>query len=513
MKHTWMLLLVVITTTAAAQDANEHAKHSHAVLGTVDFKNSGAAAAQPAFQRGVALLHSFEYQDAAEEFRAARRADPSLALTYWLEALTYNRVLWGLDDVARSRAVLAQLGNTPESRLAKANTERERAFGAVVEAFYIDQPLSARARAFADAALKHAAANPTDHEAAVFAALASMMAWQTSPPATPDRQKYNDAVKQHALRVFRENPQHPGAAHYLIHFVDMNPHLASEALEFARAYDKIAPDAEHALHMPSHVYLPLGMWPDVVAANERAWPASRRAVLANKESPANNSWHSLDWLQYAYLQLGRYEDARALVDTANALLRGVDLEPGQSDARNIVGLLAFRYGLETGKWDAYPAGIPAIDVVLGQPRPSARAWTMATNAAYQTAVASLRGQQDRAPMQTVIRVFRSQADSLPASDQRRNTLLRLATQMEAMLAHGDGDTQRALSLLEQIAPTEPSNASLPPTTIPSDELLGQYLLAANRPADAAAAFERVLRARANRSASVRGLEQARQAQR
>ncbi|HEY0674057.1 MAG TPA: hypothetical protein VGD27_17410, partial [Longimicrobiales bacterium] len=98
MKHTWMLLLVISTTTAAAQDAN-HAKHSHPVLGTVDFKNSGAAAAQPAFQRGVALLHSFEYEDAAEEFRAARRADPSFALTYWLEALTHNRVLWGLDNV------------------------------------------------------------------------------------------------------------------------------------------------------------------------------------------------------------------------------------------------------------------------------------------------------------------------------------------------------------------------------------------------------------------------------
>lgn len=507
MKCLCAVLVACLPATALAQDATHKGAHAHPVLGTVNFKNSGNRAAQEPFQRGVALLHSFEYGDAADAFREAQKADPSLALAYWLEALTYSHVLWGYESLDESRAVLARLAATPEARLAKAKTKRERAFGAAVEAFYADGSLSTRARSFADALQQLAATDPDDHEAAAFAAIASMMAWY-SIPAT-DRAPYNDAVRQHALRVFRENPQHPGAAHYLIHFVDMNPRAAKEALEFARAYDKIAPDAEHALHMPSHVYLPLGLWADVAASNERAWAASRKEVLRKKDSPADNSWHSLDWLQYSYLQLGRYRDARALVDTATNILQGVAIADDNPDARNVVNLLAFRYGMEAGNWEAHPNGIPNIDVVLNQPRPNQRAWGMATTAAYQVAVASLRGRDDRVSAEKVIRAFRASADSLPADAPRRAGLRRFATQLEAQLAYRDGNHERAFALLREIAPNEPSNASLPPTFIPSYELLGEMLLAANRQSEAAEAYQKALDARANRTTVVRALERAR----
>ena len=305
MKFAALALIACLPAAAFARQTDQKAAHSHA-LGSVDFKNSGNDAAQPAFQRGVALLHSFEYEDAAEAFREAQKADASLALAYWLEALTYSHVLWAEEKLEASRAVLNRLAPTAEARLAKAKTERERGFGAAVEAFYADAGLPIRAAAFADAMTSLATRFPDDHEAAAFASLANMMAFFTSPAA--QRVKYNQPVQQHALRVFRANSQHPGAAHYLIHFVDMNPRAAADALEFARAYDKIAPDAEHALHMPSHVFLPLGLWEDVVRSNERAWAAARRENLAKNASPADNSWHSLDWLHYAYLQLGR--DAR-----------------------------------------------------------------------------------------------------------------------------------------------------------------------------------------------------------
>ena len=506
MKPAVLVLIACLPAAVIARQADRNTAHSHA-LGSVDFKNSGNDAAQPAFQRGVALLHSFEYDDAAEAFREAQKADASLALAYWLEALTYSHVIWAEEKLEASRAVLDRLGPTAEARLARAKTERERGFGAAVEAFFADAGLPVRAAAFADAMTGLATRFPDDHEAAVFAALANMMAFFTSPAA--QRARYNQPVHQYALRVFRANPQHPGAAHYLIHFVDMNPRAAADALEFARAYDKIAPDADHALHMPSHVFLPLGLWEDVVRSNERAWAAARRENLARKASPADNSWHSLDWLQYAYLQLGRTSDALALIDTAATILSGVTISDDNPDARNIVGGLAFRQGLETGKWDTYPGGFPTVDAAMKQPRPTPRALSFATTAAYESAIVSLRGQHDTAPARKVIEAFRADMDSLPADAPRRGVLQRLSTQLDAMIAQHDGNTARAIALLQELAPKEPNNASLPPSTIPSYELLGDYLLAAGRKAEAADAYQQALELRPNRALPKRGLEAAR----
>jgi tetratricopeptide (TPR) repeat protein len=506
MKFAVLALIACLPAAVIARQADQNAAHSHA-LGSVDFKNSGNDAAQPAFQRGVALLHSFEYDDAAEAFRKAQKADASLALAYWLEALTYSHVIWAEEKLDAARAALNRLAPTPEARLAKANTERERGFGAAIEAFYADAGLPIRAAAFADAMTSLAARFPDDHEAAVFASLANMMAFFTSPAA--ERAKYNQPVQQHALRVFRANPQHPGAAHYLIHFVDMNPRAAADALEFARAYDKIAPDADHALHMPSHVFLPLGLWEDVVRSNERAWAAARRENLAKKASPAANSWHSLDWLHYAYLQLGRTRDALALIDTAASILRGVTIPDDNPDARNIVAGLAFRQGLETGKWDAYPGGFPTVDAAMKQPRPTPRALSFATTAAYESAIVSLRGQNDPGPARKVIATFRTELDSLPADAPRRNVLHRLATQLDAMIAHHESNTGRAIALLQELAPKDPNNASLPPSTIPTYELLGDYLLMAGRKAEAADAYQKALELRPNRALAKHGLEAAR----
>jgi tetratricopeptide (TPR) repeat protein len=147
--------------------------------------------------------------------------------------------------------------------------------------------------------------------------------------------------------------------------------------------------------------------------------------------------------------------------------------------------------------------------MLNQPRPSQRAWGMATTAAYQAAVAALRARNDSKPALKITSAFRTTADSLPEADARRVSLRRLANQLEAMTAYSAGDRERAITLLKEIAPTEPNNASLPPTVIPSYELLGEYLLAMGRKQEAAEAFEKVLAFRANRTASVRGLAKAR----
>src|SRR4029453_12461214 len=161
MKFAVLPVIALLPAAAIARQADQKAAHSHA-LGSVEFKNSGNAAAQPAFQRGVALLHSFEYEDAAEAFREAQKADPSLALAYWLEALTYSHVVWAEEKLEASRAVLNRLAPTVEARLAKANTERERGFGTAIEAFYADAGLPIRAVAFADAMTSLATRFPDD---------------------------------------------------------------------------------------------------------------------------------------------------------------------------------------------------------------------------------------------------------------------------------------------------------------------------------------------------------------
>jgi len=161
---------------ACAAPAQEHDAASHAGgLGDVSFENTGAPAAQQPFFRGLALLHSFEYDEAAEAFRAAQVADPGFAMAYWGEALTYAHLLWGEDDAPAARAALARLAATPEVRLARAGSARERAYGAAVEAFYTDSDLAPRVRAYADSMRSVAAAYPSDIDALAFAALAVMV--------------------------------------------------------------------------------------------------------------------------------------------------------------------------------------------------------------------------------------------------------------------------------------------------------------------------------------------------
>ena len=251
--------------------------HAHGAeghrLGTVDFPNSGAAAAQEPFLRGIAFLHSFEYTDAAEAFREAQQADPGFALAFWGEALTNTQLLWGVDDPDAAREALGRLAPSPESRLALAGTEFERDLGAAVEAFFANDETTARARAFADS-LRALAARDPHPEAAAFASLAIQMALAEGAYPEAEGVSLREEAIALADRVFRANPDHPGAAHYLIHAYD-DPELAPRGLEAARAYASIAPDAEHALHMPSHIFLQVGLWDDTAASNERAWAASR----------------------------------------------------------------------------------------------------------------------------------------------------------------------------------------------------------------------------------------------
>jgi tetratricopeptide (TPR) repeat protein len=484
-------------------------------VGTVKFQNSGAPAAQAPFLRGIALLHSYEYYDARVAFREAEDSDPRFALAYWAGALTHSQFDWGTEDLPAARAALARLAPTRDQRLALAGTARERAFGATVETFFEDRPLLDRALSFAASMRDYAAGAPADLEAAAFAARGALYVLRYAPPA--DRVRRAEEAIALAERVVAANPKHPGGVHYLIHATD-SPRFAAKGLAAARVYDKLAPDADHALHMPSHIFLQLGLWGDVAAANERAWTASRAWVAQGGHSVAELGWHSLQWLQYGYLQQGRYQSARALIDSARAILdpaSPADLA-GYPDVRYAIETMTFQYGAETGRWDLFPRAM-ADAAVLAQraaDAASVREKQMATTATYQAAVAAVLGRGDTSAALAGARALRSGVESLPAQEPRRMLAEGLATQLDALAARANGEPETAIALLNRIVGSsrEAGTAPLgPPTVIPPSERLGALLLEVGRPREAILAYEGALSDRPNRSAALLGLARAKAA--
>jgi len=506
----WVMMLVPATALAQHEGHAAGARPGARppTLGTVSFPNSGAAAAQEPFLRGLALLHSFEYEDAAAAFQAARRADPAFAVPVWAEALTHSHVLWGEEDAAAARAALVALGATPAERLAHARTPRERAFGAAVEALYAEGAQPARVRGFADATRQWATEMPGDHEAAVFAALGEL--WQSY--LTRDDSAAAALAGEAARRaetVYAANPRHPGAAHYMIHAYD-SPAGAARGLAAARAYARIAPGAEHALHMPSHIFLPLGMWDEMADSNERAWVASRGWAGRGGRPAWEADWHDANWLQYAYLQQGRWRAARALVDTARVLAAEARRNPAddRGDAAFALEQLAFRYGSETGRWDAFPPD--SIAVSWRDPALSARTRTFALNSVFQRAAAALLARGDTVPAANAVRALR---DAARAGDA--NPLVeRAAGVLEAMVMDARGGRAAGIAALEarRAASAVPRNRSMqPPARLVVEEILAGRLLAAGRARDAAAGYAHTLESYPNRAAALLGLARARTA--
>jgi len=308
-----LLLMTVPVLGPAAQTVG---------LGSVSFPNSGARRAQPAFLRGLALLHSFEYDDAAEAFREAQRLDPGFALAYWGEALTYDHPIWGEHDSTAARAALARLADTPDARIARGKTPREQAYLAAVEALYGAGALEARYRGYEAAMGRVQERFPDDLDAAALHALSLLT---IRPRGATD---LRTTVRAAAIceAVLRRNPTHPGATHYLIHAYD-DPVLAPLGLPVARRYARIAPLAEHALHMPSHIFVQTGSWDESVASNEAAWTASKAWVKRKHLRNSELDLHTASWLHYSYLQQGRFARARTLADSLEALYDSADSTP------------------------------------------------------------------------------------------------------------------------------------------------------------------------------------------
>jgi len=467
----------VVTLGLLATGATSIAGQS-ARLGTLTFPNSGAAGAQPDFIRGVLYLHSFEYAAAAEAFRGAQTKDPGFVMAYWGEALSHTHPIWNEQNLPAARAVLDRLASTRASRAAKAATARERAWLEAVETLYGDGSKERRDTLYARA-MERVVADHPDDEARVFHAVAMMGLSR----GVRDLATYM-AAGAVALDVFARQPDHPGAAHYVIHAFD-DPIHAPLGLNAARAYSTIAPGAAHAQHMTTHIFLALGMWPEVISQNTVA------------SGPDRGKWqagHYTYWLHYGLLQAGRVEEAGSLMADLRAH-QGPDAPAYQ---RSHLAITRAQQVISGERWDD-PSLAWAIGLT-GAP-PVARAVD-----AFARGYAAVRA-GDAAKASSAV----AEIDAIDSGPGLASMPALLAKELKAAIAHAAGarvDAERMLREVAEASAALPAEFGPPDFVKPPYELLGEWLLEANRPMEAKQAFVRALALMPGRLLSTRGLSRA-----
>ena len=461
-------------------------------LGHVSFANSGAPQAQPAFIRGLLLLHSFEYLAARHEFQRAEERDPSFAMAVWGEALTYNHTLWNEQDTAAARAAMAKLGATPEARIARGPTARERDYLATLEKLYGPGEKPQRDAAYSAALGELSRRYPKDLDARALYALSLM---GLSPKR--DVRMYMRAAAE-AEAIYEVDKRHPGTLHYLIHAYD-DPVHAPLGLRAARLYAQVAPGASHAQHMTSHIFFALGLWDDAISANE--------ASLRVARSQGDPAYHSLLWLEYAYLQKDRRAPAATLVqsvthDVASGPTKENRLRAASSRATWLVETRGAPGADATDTVDS--SGITSIGYFAVHD--FARGLVAATGGDVAGARTALAQLSDRISPARVVPAGAHWFDALSQDDLAQARAL--ATALDGAIKFAEG--QHAAGIAQVRAAIE-ATAQMqfeygPPWSAkPFDELLGELLLADGQKAEAAAAFQRVLLVYPNRRLAVEGL--------
>ena len=483
---------VLLAAGGLAQEAHAHHGESE-ILGTVRFPISCGEPVRPAFTRAVAILHSFGYEDARDAFAAVAAQEPGCGMASWGVAMTYYHPIWAPPSPAELAAGRAA---AERASAAGARTEREQAYIAAIGAFYRDsEKLDHRTRALAySKAMEELALRwPDDHEASIFYAL-SLLA--TAPPAdaTFANQKKAAGILNALLQ---KEPQHPGVAHYLIHAFDY-PSLASLALPAARSYSKIAPSSPHALHMPSHIFTRLGLWQESIESNLASADAARRRVAkAHPGAASFDALHALDYLEYAYLQIGEEAKARGVLEEA-ATARSFD-EPSFAAGYALAAIPA-RFALERRRWqDAMNLEPPKAEL------PWERfSYSMAITSFAQTVGAARSGQTERA-RSALSRLEEIHAGLVkspiagPYDWAGQVESMRLAAAAWVTLAQGR--KEEALALARSAADLEERIGKHPVTpgsVLPARELLADMLRENGRPADALVEYETDLREAPNR---------------
>jgi hypothetical protein len=493
-----MKLLLALITFVFVQQAPQQHEHPAGTerLGTVHFETSCAAAVRDKFDRAIAMLHSFWYSAAIDTFNDVLKTDPTCAMAQWGIAMS----VWGnpLGGTRTPASMSRGAEAVEQAKKTGSPTPREREYIGAVEKLYagadkLDHPT--RARAYEEAMGAVSAKYPNDSEAAIFYAIALIAA------ASPTDQTYAKQLRAAGLleKAFASQPKHPGISHYLIHSYDYPP-IAGKGLAAARRYATIAPDAPHALHMPSHIFTRVGAWEDSVTSNGAS------AAAAKKANSPGEELHALDYQTYAYLQMA--QDTAALGARKGAIQVISTMDPG-----NNYGFAAFyaaaaipaRAALERGAWaeaaalEPRPSPFPHADSITWFAR--------ALGAARSKQPAEARKNVEKlTPVPDALRQKGEAYWSGQVDIQRRGG--------EAWTLYAEGKPAEAIALMTQAADDEDrteKNPVTPGPIVPARELLGEMLLQAGRPKDALVAFERAMTREPGRFRSLAGAMRAAQA--
>jgi tetratricopeptide (TPR) repeat protein len=492
-----VLLLLVLGLAAPMSAQLEN-------VGNLSFPTSASPAAQRHFLRGVAILHSFGWKQAIAEFKLAQKAEPNFALAYWGETLCYNHPLNAEQDAKNPREILSRLGPDTAARLAKAPTPREKGFLQAVEALWGEGDWRARRVAYMEAMERLHKQFPNDDEVTTFYAL-SLLSGARAQDDTTFRPEIRAGAL--AMQVFRRNPNHPGATHYIIHAFD-DPVHAPLALEAAFAYAKIVPAVSHAVHMPTHIFIQHGMWNEVANQNIRAFNIAKE-LWQPGDSPGDMA-HSGDWGQYGFLQLGDYAGARGRIKAFE------EMAETTKNARATSGLtlVRARYIVETEEWKVQDiaenasgstvfangmSGVGTNDLATAE-KMLARLATMAKVPAAPGGGA--HADHGGAPAVPPPALGLSEGDKASRI---------MHHELAARIAESKGQRDHAIALLQQAVQIEetmrPPNGAADPIK-PSHEMLGEMLSRAGKHAEAAAAFDACLLRMPNRARSLHGAAKA-----
>ncbi len=516
---TCLLIVFSLSAPGVAQEAEEQG-HSHSGseegLGRVHMDISCPSAVGAKFDRALALLHNFWYRRALEGFQQVSNVDPECAIAYWGAAMTYNHPFW---DAPSSADETAAWGLVQKGLAAKKMSPREKLYLNAVAALFKDAgagPKAARDEGYRDAMAAAYASFPDD-ETKLFYGLAVLGAIKEGAKGF---ERQTQAAKLFE-EVYAHNPDHPGVLHYLIHVYD-DPEHAEEGLEAARKYAKVAAAVPHALHMPSHMFTRLGYWDESAATNEKAWQTSESDVKRAGESGSLRDFHSLNYLEYAYLQLGRYRDARRTLDVIAAQFDALTGKKTSADtpelqARHVRGRTIYaipdrvvygyfdmltRYVVETGDWDTaakIPLLVPSRDFVAVK----LQLETMAAAAHKDAPVAKLAAGK--------LVLLAKEPGQHPFAQQ---IITMQAKEAEALAAKAAGNADEAIAKMKEAVAIEDSIDSLsqpPYPIIPANELLGTLLMELNRPADAKEPFLQALKRTPGRPKAIYGIARAAQA--
>jgi len=485
MRISILLAVLCLFVPTLSADEGHHHDLTEQEIGSVHFSTSCAKAVETNFNHGVALLHSFQYEQARGMFEEIAKQDPKCAMAQWGVAMSHYHGLWENGDTAAGRMAIRKA----EARAAEnpQTTAREKAYiDALAEIYREDTKDSyTHGQAFEAKMGAVQAAYPDDSEAAIFHAITLAITAPKTDKTFSNQRKCGEILEP----IFAKQPQHPGVAHYIIHCYD-NPVLAQRGLVAARAYAKIAPASAHANHMPSHIFTRVGSWDESIASNRKsAELAAGAESTATTGEARDQRLHAMDYLEYAYLQSGRVQQGKAVLDEMNTFqpVRGISVTGDYA-----LAAIPARYAIEMGNW-AQAGGLKVR--TEGVPWAQAISWVAigVGSARSGNVVRAAQAEQALAALRDAIAKQNNTYWANQVEVQRR--------EVAGWIAEANGKSADAISLLRSATELEESMdkaAVTPGAVIPAREMLAEMLMLEHHPQDALTEYEAVLKLAPNR---------------